>query len=136
MIDYSGLKLRAGLPLTVSTGRTVEAGENTVASKINGLEVRPVRVAAGTAVSKAGTEKAPAQPKGSQAPGADVQITRTARGLAALEQSVRDLPAVDQARVAAIRQRLDDGSYQVDPQRIADTLLRMERDLANGKGGK
>ncbi len=136
MIDYSGLKLRPGLPLTSTTGRTAEAGESTVASKINGLEVRPVRVAAGTAVAKAGTERPTAQPKGSEAPGANVQITRTARGLAALEQSVRDLPAVDQARVAAIRQRLDDGSYQVDPQRIADKLLRMERDLANGKGGK
>lgn len=107
-----------------------------MASKINGLEVRPVRVAAGLAVPKAGTDRPAPQPKGSEAPGTNVQITRTARGLAALEQSVRDLPAVDQSRVAAIRQRLDDGSYQLDPQRIADKLLRMERDLANSKGGK
>jgi anti-sigma28 factor (negative regulator of flagellin synthesis) len=38
--------------------------------------------------------------------------------------------------VAAVRQRLDDGSYQIDPQRIADKLLRMERDLASGKQAK
>ncbi len=136
MIDYSGLKLQPGLPLTSTTGRTADAGEGTVASKINGLEVRPVRVAAGPAVPKANTERPAPQPKGSQVLSTDVQITRTARALAALEQSVRDLPAVDQSRVAAIRQRLDDGSYQLDSQRIADKLLRMERDLANSKGDK
>jgi anti-sigma28 factor (negative regulator of flagellin synthesis) len=37
---------------------------------------------------------------------------------------------VDEVRVAAVRQRLQDGSYEIDPQRIADRLLRLEADLA------
>ena len=105
-------------------------------NKINGLEARPVRVSASNAVAKAGTESATTEHKAAGAAAVDVQITGAARNLAALEQAMRDLPAVDEARVAAVRQRLDDGSYQVDPQRIADKLLRLERDLASGKNQK
>ena len=107
-----------------------------MASKINGLETRPVRIAAGAAVAKAGAERAATQEKPPGAAAADVQITGVARGLAALEQKLRDAPAVDEARVAAVRQKLDDGSYQVDPQRVADKLLRMERELGDGKQSK
>ena len=57
-------------------------------------------------------------------------ITGAARGLAAIEESLRELPAVDELRVAAVKQRLQDGSYQIDPQRVADRLLRMESDLS------
>ena len=107
-----------------------------MASKINGLETRPVRIAAGKAVDKAGSGHASTQDKPPGAAASDVQITGVARGLAALEQQLRDAPAVDEARVAAVRQKLDDGSYQVDPQRVADKLLRMERELNGGKNSK
>jgi negative regulator of flagellin synthesis FlgM len=136
VIDYSGLKLRPNLPLTLSTGRSADAGDAKVPNKINGLEPRPVRVAAGNAVAKTGTERTTSETKPHSRPAADVQITGAARSLAAVEQALRDSPAVDSARVAAVRQRLDDGSYQIDPQRIADKLLRMERDLASGKQAK
>ena len=44
---------------------------------------------------------------------------------------------MDTARVAVIQQRIEDGTYQVNPQRIADKLMRMERDLPQGgKNGK
>jgi anti-sigma28 factor (negative regulator of flagellin synthesis) len=29
-----------------------------------------------------------------------------------------------------VKQRLQDGGYEIDPQRVADKLLRMEGDLA------
>jgi negative regulator of flagellin synthesis FlgM len=135
VIDYSALKFPGGPPLQAQTGRTAEAGDAKVASKINGLETRPVRIAAGTAVPKAGADSTAARdtlPGGAQ----DVQITSAARGLAALEQKLRDAPAIDEARVAAVRQKLDDGSYQVDPQRVADKLMRMERELNSGKNSK
>ena len=105
-------------------------------NKINGLDNRPVRIAAGSAVAKAGADRAATQEKPPGALAADVQITGIARGLAALEQKLRDAPAIDEARVAAVRQKLDDGSYQVDPQRVADKVLRMERDLSNNKASK
>jgi len=101
-----------------------------VSNKINGMESRPVRIAPGGATSRPATADV-ADRSGSNGVGAGepVQITGTARQLAALEQSIRELPAIDEARVAAVKGRLADGSYQVDPQRVADRLLRMNADL-------
>lgn len=102
-------------------------GEIAVPSKINGLEPRPVRTAPSAAV----------QPRLDQAPGqqaaaageSEVKLTGRAQQLAALEQSLRSRPAVDEARVAAAKERLMNGDYQIDPQRIADKLLRLENEF-------
>jgi negative regulator of flagellin synthesis FlgM len=99
----------------------------TVASRISGADTKAVRIAPGSAVPKR-NDPAAAETGGNPA-GVDVQITGAARGLAAIEQSLRDLPAIDEARVAAVRARLDDGSYRVDPQKIADRLLNLEQEL-------
>ena len=39
------------------------------------------------------------------------------------------VPVVNEAKVARIRQAIEDGSYQVVPERIADKMLRMDREL-------
>jgi negative regulator of flagellin synthesis FlgM len=103
-----------------------------VASKINGLSSRPVAISPGTGIAKT-TQDNPAPQQQPAAGTSDVQITGTARNLAALEQQIRDLPAVNPTNVAAVRQSLADGSYQIDPQRIADKLLGLERALGNEK---
>jgi negative regulator of flagellin synthesis FlgM len=54
-----------------------------------------------------------------------VRITGAAQQLAALEQSIRELPAVDAGRVAAVRERLESGTYQPNSQRVADGLIYM-----------
>ena len=97
-------------------------------SRISGVDTKTVRIAPGSAVPKRNDPSA-AETGGGNAAGVDVQITGAARGLAAIEQSLRDLPAIDEARVAAVRARLDDGSYRVDPQKVADRLLNLEQDL-------
>ena len=106
-------------------------GDNPVASRINSLETKPVRVAPGSAVNRR-PDQAPGQPPAAAEAESDVKLTGRAGRLAAIEQSLRNLPAVDELRVAAVKQRLQDGEYQVDPQRIADRLLRMEDELARG----
>jgi negative regulator of flagellin synthesis FlgM len=58
-----------------------------------------------------------------------VHLTGASRNLAAIEESLKNLPAVDELRVSAVRQRLDSGDYKIDPQRVADRLLSIERDL-------
>jgi negative regulator of flagellin synthesis FlgM len=58
-----------------------------------------------------------------------VQITDTAAKLKVIEARLAEVPDVDQARVAAIRERIESGNYQPDPARIAQKLLRMEQDL-------
>jgi negative regulator of flagellin synthesis FlgM len=102
-------------------------GESFVPNKILGLEPRPARV---TPASGVRPPAAATSGKGEEQSGADVRFTDSARKLAALEESLRALPAVDELRVAAVKQRLQDGTYEIDPQRIADRLLRMEADLA------
>lgn len=58
-----------------------------------------------------------------------VSITNTASDLLSLENQLRELPGVDQARVDSIRQAISDGSYEVDPLRIVDSLLQSEVEL-------
>lgn len=58
-----------------------------------------------------------------------VELTDTASKLGALQAEVAAAPGVDLARVEAIRARIAEGSYQVEPDRIADALVQLERDL-------
>jgi len=105
-----------------------------VSNKIDGLEVRPVRVSASTAVRKT-TDSAAGKAGSGAASGTDVHITSAAKSLASLEQAILDMPAIDQERVDEVQQRLASGKYAVDPHRIADGLLRMEHEL-KGLNGK
>lgn len=59
----------------------------------------------------------------------DVQITGAARQLATLEQTLRDLPAVNETRVAQITNSIEQGTYTVHPQQIADRLIQLEQAL-------
>jgi len=61
--------------------------------------------------------------------GSSVQITGTARQLASLEQAVRDLPAVNDAKVAQISAAIEQGTYKVDSRDIANKLIQMEQSL-------
>ena len=82
----------------------------------------------------------PTGPATQQSPGSDsesVQITGAASQLASLEQTVRNLPVVDEPRVSAIRSAIDQGTYQVSPGKIADHLMQFENALgALGSEGK
>jgi negative regulator of flagellin synthesis FlgM len=59
----------------------------------------------------------------------NVQITGAARRLADLEQKVRDLPAMNEARVSQLRSAIEQGTYTVRPQHIADQLMSLEQAL-------
>ncbi len=61
----------------------------------------------------------------------DVQITGTARQLADLDQQVRNVPDVNEQKVAQLRSAIEQGTYQVRPQHIADQLLSLERSLGS-----
>ena len=61
----------------------------------------------------------------------NVQITGTARQLSDLDQKVRSLPDVNEEKVAALRSAIQQGTYQVRPQHIADQLMSLERSLGS-----
>jgi len=99
-----------------------------VTTKITGYQNPAVQIGTDKTVSRARDGAANA-PEVASKPANPVQITDQARKLAALEQTVNSVPVVNEAKVARIRQAIENGSYQVVPERIADKLLRMDRDL-------
>lgn len=58
-----------------------------------------------------------------------VSLTDTAARLRELENSLAKMPVVDSQRVETIQQAIADGSYEVDSGRVAEKMLRFERDL-------
>lgn len=101
-------------------------------NKIGGYHNRPVQAGAGKSVSRereAATTESPAAAAGTS----PVRITDQARQLAALERAVQSAPIVNDARVAAIRLAIEEGRYDIAPERIADKVLRMEQELLSAE---
>lgn len=100
-----------------------------MSSKISGIETRST----GPAGSARGVERVRdvvSQPKSPEQESSDVHITGTARQLADLEQMVKDMPAVDEAKVAAIAAAIEQGTYKVSAEKVADSFLQIEQALA------
>ncbi len=101
--------------------------------KINNQGLRPA--------DTAGTRRSEAAKPSSQGPGrataADksaaandtVRITQSGLLMSKLEELVQSTPIVDRDRVAAIKDALASGTYEIDDQRVADKVLRFERNV-------
>jgi negative regulator of flagellin synthesis FlgM len=70
---------------------------------------------------------APAPPAPSSAD--TVELTQSARLMQRLENVLAQAPVSDRVRVESVRQALANGAYEIDPQRIAAQVMRLERDL-------
>lgn len=104
-----------------------------MANKISGLSSDAALVGAGSPAAKvrdAATGGSSATTTSSSSePSGEVHITDSASQLATLEQTLRSMPAVDEARVTQFRTAIDQGTYTVQPQRIADQLMKLEQSL-------
>lgn len=71
-------------------------------------------------------------PTGNQNPvsGDTVTLTNSVDQMAKLEEMLASIPEVDSVRVAEIKASIADGSYQVDPEKIVDKLLQIEKDFS------
>jgi negative regulator of flagellin synthesis FlgM len=100
-----------------------------MANKISGIDGRPVQVGGGAPVSR--TRDATSDGKKAETTGSvsNIDVSDTARTLAALENHIGTLPVVNESRVDAVRRAMDEGRYHIDPQRVADKMLRFEVDL-------
>ena len=102
-------------------------------SKISGLSGSPAAsIGAGRPAEKTRdpvTGGSAPTSAGSSSGSGDVHITDSASQLASLEQTVRSLPAVDPVRVAQFQTAIDQGTYTVQPQHVADQLLQLEDSL-------
>ena len=107
-----------------------------MANKISGLSSDPAPVGAGRPANKVrdaatgSSAAAPAPASTSSGDSGDVHITDSASQLATLEQTLRSLPAVDEARVTQARTAIEQGTYAVQPHQIADQLMQLESSLA------
>lgn len=61
-----------------------------------------------------------------------VNFTDAGRQLARLEGEIRDQPVVDTQRVEAVRESVNDGTYQVDNRAVAHKLMQFEAYLPRG----
>ncbi|HVC31774.1 MAG TPA: flagellar biosynthesis anti-sigma factor FlgM [Steroidobacteraceae bacterium] len=101
-------------------------------NEINGLSgASTTSVGAGAPAAKTrdavtGGSSAPAA---AEAAASSLHITDSATQLAALEQTLRSLPAVDPARVTQFRAAIEQGTYTVQPHQVADRLLQLEQAL-------
>lgn len=79
-----------------------------------------------TEKAQQGAAPAAAQP----APAADqVTLTGSARTLQRLSEAVANAPVVNAAKVATIKQAVQNGSYSVNAGSVADKLLQHDSDL-------
>lgn len=96
-------------------------------NKIGGFDNRPVQLSTDRKVVR--SDDAAAGPAGTANASEPVRITDQAKQLAALEHAIKGMPAIDESRVAEVRRAIDEGRYEVNADRIADKLIRTERDL-------
>ncbi len=59
----------------------------------------------------------------------------TAALLTTIAEAASEVPTIDETRVAALQQAIAAGTYQVDPQKIAEGLMQLESGIASGGGG-
>jgi negative regulator of flagellin synthesis FlgM len=105
-----------------------------VTNKINGYSpaeaVVPVKNSnnGGTGADKLQNDGSAAVASGTQ--GADqVTLTSSARSLQRIEETIANTPVVNTDKVAAVKQQLSSGTYQIDSGRVAGKLLQFERGL-------
>jgi negative regulator of flagellin synthesis FlgM len=101
-----------------------------MANKISGIDGRPVQVGGSAPTSRvrdaASDGKKPETTGGAVS---NIDVSDNARTLAALESHIGTLPVVNESRVDAVRRAMDEGRYHIDPQRVADKMMRFEVDL-------
>lgn len=89
---------------------------------VNSLQNQSSRSSATSNRSDGGNGKASAK---ADAVGSDdqVQLSSQANALQKVEARIQDLPDVDSERVAALRQQIENGEYQVNADNIAQKLI-------------
>ncbi|WP_260259089.1 flagellar biosynthesis anti-sigma factor FlgM [Vibrio intestinalis] len=58
-----------------------------------------------------------------------VSLSSEGRAVGEMHSQMASQPAFDQAKVDAIKEAIANGSYTVDPEKLADNMMRLEKEL-------
>lgn len=58
-----------------------------------------------------------------------LRLTGEATNLQAMQRELSTAPAIDNARVQAVREALESGSYKINPEAIAQRMLDLDQQL-------
>ena len=81
----------------------------------------------GSRVAPAGADRS--QPVEASAGGDSLRLTGEAASLQAMQRELSNAPAINEARVQAVREALQAGTYKVNAEAIADGMLGLEDQL-------
>lgn len=59
----------------------------------------------------------------------EVSLSTQSRAMGEIHQDMAVSPSFDSAKVAAIKEAIANGSYVVNPERLADNIIRFEQEL-------
>ncbi len=59
-----------------------------------------------------------------------VSLSQQGKAMGKLQQDLASQPAFDSAKVAAIKEAIANGSYRVDPEKLADNIMKFEKELS------
>jgi negative regulator of flagellin synthesis FlgM len=104
-----------------------------VTDKISGFSaaepVAPVKGSSSNAVVT-GKQGETAETSASAAQAGDqLTLTSSARSLQKIEDAIAQAPVVNSSKVAAVKQAISSGTYQVNSSSVADKLLQFESGL-------
>ncbi len=86
--------------------------------------------------TKPSGETPAAKSSASASAGTKVALSGLAGTLKELEATIANVPVVDNARVAEIKQAISDGRFKVNPERVADGLIQSVRDMLSAQAYK
>ncbi|CAH0540894.1 flagellar biosynthesis anti-sigma factor FlgM [Vibrio marisflavi] len=64
-----------------------------------------------------------------------VSLSRQGKEIGEMHNQMAAKPAFDSAKVAAIKEAIANGSYTVDPEKLADNLIKFEKELRGHSDG-
>jgi negative regulator of flagellin synthesis FlgM len=104
-----------------------------VTDKISGFSaadpVAPLKGSNGGSVAADKSQGDAAAPTPASQSGDHVTLTDSARSLQKIEEAVAKTPVVNSDKVAAIKQSISAGTYQINAASVADKMLKFERGL-------
>lgn len=100
---------------------------------LNGIGQGQVNTQRTTAEKPASTQNAkqaaPEQVKAESARGENVNLSSQAKNLKQLEQKLGDYPEMDDDRIEQIRSALENGTYKIDAEKVAQKMLEMDKSI-------